>query len=211
MSRSKPPLVAVKFLGFSIGARKAFTLIELLVVMAIIAILTGLILSVVGYVQGKGTKNRAVAEIAALEQACDSYKVDNGAPPRDANTTDLLDPRTVGNPSKYMGASLKFYQLLTGDTNASGIATTSYFPQMNPNMLGRATPSSPASAANPVLYLQDPYGNSYGYSTAHQANATMGYNPTFDLWSTAGLTQNPPATSQLGSSTDPTISWIKNW
>lgn len=194
----------------SVG-RRAFTLIELLVVMAIIAILTGIILSTVGYVQNNGSKRRAQAEIAALEQACESYKADNGAYPRDAATTDLLDPRATGNPSNYKAASLMFYTLLTGDTNASGIAKTTYFPQMNPNMLGRDTPSSPTSTSNPVRYLQDPFGNSYGYSTAHQADPTKGYNPTFDLWCTVGMTQNPPGGAQMGTTNDPTIIWIKNW
>ena len=40
-----------------------------------------------------------------------------------------------------------------------------------------------------VTAICDPFGNSYGYSTANQADpSTKGYNPTFDLWSTAGLT-----------------------
>jgi len=43
----------------------AFTLIELLVVIAIIIVLSGLILSTVGYVQKKGARSRAETEIAA--------------------------------------------------------------------------------------------------------------------------------------------------
>ena len=43
-----------------------------------------------------------------------------------------------------------------------------------------------------VTAIQDPFGNSYGYSTAirqRPSNTTKGYNPTFDLWSTqAGTT-----------------------
>jgi hypothetical protein len=71
-----------------------------------------------------------------------------------------------------------------------------------PNML------FPADQAQPVQYIQDPFGNSYGYSTIQAAtlNTTKGYNPTFDLWSTAGLTTTatpPPAADQL--------QWIKNW
>ena len=54
-----------------------------------------------------------------------------------------------------------------------------------------------------VTYIRDPFGNSYGYSTAYTANSTNGYNPTFDLWMTGGTTSNtnPPDQSQ----------WIKNW
>ena len=77
-----------------------------------------------------------------------------------------------------------------------------------------------------VNYIRDPFGNSYGYSTL-SANyldwqnydacvsgggscqppscprpSSSGYNPTFDLWSTAGTTS--------GSTTDRN-QWIKNW
>src|SRR5205085_2122538 len=63
--------------------RRAFTLIELLVVISIIVILAGLILSTVGYVQKKGARSRAEAEIAAISAALESYKADNGIYPRD--------------------------------------------------------------------------------------------------------------------------------
>ena len=49
----------------------AFTLIELMVVIAIIAILAGLILSAAGYVQKKGARSRAEAEIAACSAFLD--------------------------------------------------------------------------------------------------------------------------------------------
>jgi hypothetical protein len=68
--------------------------------------------------------------------------------------------------------------------------------------------SQPPSSTNPVIAIRDPFGNSYGYSTkkASDPNAN-GYNPTFDLWSTAGVapspTPAPPATQQN--------LWIKNW
>ncbi len=60
----------------------AFTLIELIVVTAVIIILTGLVLSTVGYVQKKGARARAETEIAAMSAACESYKADNGIYPR---------------------------------------------------------------------------------------------------------------------------------
>src|SRR5713226_8928126 len=67
----------------------AFTLIELLVVISIIIILAGLILSTVGYVQKKGARSRAEAEIAAMSAAVENYKADNGIYPRDSNTDAL--------------------------------------------------------------------------------------------------------------------------
>src|SRR5437773_92800 len=77
----------------SFRAADAFTIIELLVVIAIIIILGSLILSTVGYVQKKGVRSRAEAEIAAMSAALESYKADNGIYPRDSASTDQLDAR----------------------------------------------------------------------------------------------------------------------
>ncbi len=63
----------------------AFTLIELIVVTAVIIILTGLVLSTVGYVQKKAARSRAETEIAAMSAACENYKADNGTYPRDCD------------------------------------------------------------------------------------------------------------------------------
>ena len=79
----------------------AFTIIELLVVISIIIILAGLILSTVGYVQKKGARSRAEAEIAAMSAALESYKADNGVYPRDSHT-DLLNSTNDGNPAHYL-------------------------------------------------------------------------------------------------------------
>jgi type II secretory pathway pseudopilin PulG len=197
------------------GAGGAFTLIELLVVIAIIIVLAGLILSTVGYVQKKGARARAETEIAAMSAAIESYKADNGIYPRGpaaattigsitipANVTDSLDPRTNGDPTSttsptYGQASLYLYTQLSGDlTGTRQPSGKSYF-TFKPNML------SPADQTQSVEYIRDPFGNSYGYSTANQPAPTTGYNPTFDFWSTGGVisTANPPDQSQ----------WIKNW
>ncbi len=53
----------------SLSARGAFTLIELIVVVTVIVILTGLVLSTVGYVQKKAARSRAETEIAAMSAA----------------------------------------------------------------------------------------------------------------------------------------------
>jgi len=67
----------------SVGGRRpgAFTLVELLATVAVIAVLAGLILGTLGYVNRKGAEGRAKAEVAALSAAIDSYKLDFGAYP----------------------------------------------------------------------------------------------------------------------------------
>ena len=181
------------------GAGGAFTLIELLVVIAIIIVLTGLILSTVGYVQKKGARSRAETEIAAMSAACESYKADNGVYPRNSDT-DSLNAQASGDPTTYQAASLYLYNSLFGATSGSRTPDTgarSYF-VFKPNML------SPTDQTQNVQYIRDPFGNSYGYSTANEAAPANGYNPTFDLWSTAGLTTTPPTATV-------TAQWIKNW
>ena len=212
-----------------------FTLIELVLVVGIIIVLAGLVLSTVGYARKKGARARAETEMAAMAAACENYKADNGVYPRDptVNTaTDKLNAKTDGNPmpsptpvnpsgATYPPASLVLYRALSGDRNLDRSVTTAdenfdidgsplgtplrqlplpYF-AFKPNML------SPADQSQNVQYLRDPFGNAYGYSTAFQFNPSTGYNPTFDLWSTSGLTSNPPDT---GTDTI-TPQWIKNW
>src|SRR6266576_5777932 len=153
--------------SFSPGS--AFTLIELIVVTTVIIILTGLVLSTVGYVQKKGARARAETEIAAISAACESYKADNGVYPRgnaaDPSTgtppfdTDNEDAKTDGNPTNYANASLLLYKVLSGDMNANrhidaGETGKSYF-AFKQNMLLPAPPSTADVAA-----IRDPFGNS---------------------------------------------------
>ena len=181
----------------------AFTLIELLVVFGIILILAGLVLSTVGYARKKGARARAETEIAAMAAACESYKSDNGIYPRDNpgnQYTDNLNAKADFDPtqSKYKNASLYlFFQLSGLDANQQAVANMKSYFAFKPQMLGH-----PAGNTTTVAYIRDPFGNSYGYSTAQAANpgGSAGYNPTFDLWSTAG-----------GLASADTVKWIKNW
>ena len=213
------------------GGRRhnGFTLIELVLVVGIITVLGALVLSTVGYARKKGARARAETEIAAMSSACENYKADNGVYPRDptANTaTDALNARTMLDPVNtdvmlYRAASLVLYRALSGDRNLDRAVTdadrsfnidgttlsppTTQLPQsyvaFKPNML------SPPGGSGTVIAITDAFGNSFGYSTANQYDPNTGYNPTFDLWSTAAVapspTPAPPATQQ--------DLWIKNW
>ena len=192
-----PSSFVIRHSQFRVSA--AFTLIELIVVTAVIIILTGLVLSTVGYVQKKGARARAETELAAMSAACESYKADNGVYPNNADTNNL-DPRITGNPGApaYGLASLYLYKQLSGDSSANRSPTAKSYMVFNPKML------LPTGGVGTVTAISDPFGNSYGYSTANQTDPTKGYNPTFDLWSTAGLITDPPTATI-------TQQWIKNW
>jgi prepilin-type N-terminal cleavage/methylation domain-containing protein len=202
----------------SFSAARAFTLIELIVVVTIITILAGLVLSTAGYARKKGARARAETEIAAMSAACESYKADNAVYVRGpaptpmtvgsitipANVTDTLDAQAYLDPTNatYGQASLYLYTQLSGDLTGSQQATGKSYFTFKPQMLS-------LDSNGKVTAIKDPFGNSYGYSTAQAANpgGSAGYNPTFDLWSTAGVapspTPAPPATQQN--------LWIKNW
>src|SRR6058998_3012423 len=110
--------VCVKRLTNCIGAwhkrrYTGFTLIELVVVFGLILVLSGLVLSTVGYVRKKGARARAETEIAAMAAALESYKSDNGIYPTDASTTEQLDTTMSFDPATYQPASLYLYKLLS--------------------------------------------------------------------------------------------------
>ena len=199
--------VYVKRLTNCAGARRgeprcnAFTLIELVLVVGIIIVLAGLVLSTVGYARKKGARARAETEMAALTAACENYKADNGVYPSNDDTNNL-NARINENPSSpsYGQASLWLYKQLSGDSIGNRSPTGKSYMAFKPNML------FPADQTQNVQYLQDPFGNSYGYSTIQVAtqDTTKGYNPTFDLWTTCTLTSSPPSAADQNQ-------WIKNW
>jgi type II secretory pathway pseudopilin PulG len=174
----------------------AFTVIELVVTVTIIIALAGLILAASGFILTKAKYSRAEVEIAAISTALENYRVDNGAYPS-SSATSTLNPATI-NPMAYRAAASFLYSQITGDDDDNPLTlppsnARNYFGiALKPSMLA---PNPPG----PETYLQDPFGNSYGYSTAkaENPNGSIGHNPTFDLWSTA-------------NSTDP-VQWIKNW
>ncbi len=168
----------------------AFTIIELLVVISIILVLAGLVLATSSYVHNKGARSRTEAEIAALSAALENYKSDNGVYPIDAT----VNAQTSLDPANYKAPSLNLYKALSGDADADAnrTAEAKSYMAFKPNQL------APTDQSQAVTFIKDPFGNSYGYSTAGQAGTSgTGYNPTFDLWSTAGS-----ATA---------AGWVKNW
>lgn len=200
----------------------AFTLVELLTVVAIILILVGISIGTYSYANTKAARSRAESEIRALAAACENYKLDNGDYPRvlprtaGPSATDQLDAsRAFSFPAAAStSANIILYQLLSGLSASGqplqddgGRALKSYF-SFRQNQLKRS--------GNTVLYIADPWGNPYGYSTARYyktvvepadtSGALPGFNPTIDLWSTAGKLQadyNTPASANA--------LWIKNW
>lgn len=201
---------------------QGFTLVELLTVMTIIGILAGLVLGTFKFVQEKAARSRAEAEIKAMEAGLESYKADNGAYP-DNSESRSLNAQANGSPSSYAGQNRTLYRALSGDNNLDRkvdesdgqtdiYGQTATPPGPKPKIYMEFKPNQIFPPARPnenvgVLGVIDPWGNYYGYSTANQGDPTKGYNPTFDVWSTAGGT----APKAGESDTDYRLRWIKNW
>lgn len=145
------------------------------------------------------------------------------------------------NNSEFLYQVLSGFTVTIGATSATPTPTPSStqalskaYMTFRPDQLHMSADTTAAagtavSTRSPYNYLIDPFGFSYGYSTINSvatayntANPTSpisplpGYNPTFDLWSTAGYAPGGKATptySPAPSSSPAAYSaiWIKNW
>ncbi|MBR4665850.1 MAG: type II secretion system protein GspG [Lentisphaeria bacterium] len=103
-----------------------FTLIEILTVAAIIAILAGISVGVIGLISNKNAEARTQATIKALELALGQYKSDNGNiyMPKGASYLHkpILITVTAGIPDNLNGTLLKYMdqKLLNSATKVSG-------------------------------------------------------------------------------------------
>ena len=218
----------------------AFTLIEMLTVMVVIAILASLIVAVNAFAHKKAALLRADGEIRTMCAACENYKADFGGYPQDETGDPSIDSDTVavcpildGDPtsSKYQKGCIVLYKALSGDakqgTNPEPSATRGDVPDGKPETKGYYdfTPNQlRKTSSGDILYIQDPFGHSYGYSTTAAAaeetyralllknsnsprRKSGGYNTTFDLWSTGGV-----VSTASGDDLNATRKrWIKNW
>ena len=147
--------------------RASFTLIELLTVMAIIAILAALVLGAASGVMKQALRKRASTEIQAMCTALESYKTDNATYPQSDGA--LVSSSYVtydGTTVNYQTNSTLLFVALWGTnyysaTPAKGM--TVYLPSVKVTQVG--------NPAGPYSYFQDPWGYSYGYSTATNSTA----------------------------------------
>ena len=214
-------------------SRHAFTLIEMITVIAIIAVLSGMIISLAGLMTTKQNRAKAQGDITALISACEAYRTDNGGYPQDvaANSgtslTNDVDPRLDMNPTdtKYQKSILYLYKQLSGDEDANGTIDNTETSKKYASEFWKPSRFDVGfKTSNKITYIQDPWGYAYGYSTAglkdeqeyrvaletdknaDRPSSPKGYNPTFDIWSTAGSTG-----PKSGNKDQERNKWVKNW
>jgi prepilin-type N-terminal cleavage/methylation domain-containing protein len=192
----------------------AFTLVELLVVIGIMGMLMSMVLGVQRYAQSKSNRSRVEGQIAAFTAAAEAYKTDNAVYPRSAETDDLSSITSgmgAADASAYKPANLAFYTMLSGDADLNGRPDASEATGAGANATAPVSyynfaPSLLQIDSGKVVFIRDPWGKPYGYSTKRQKvlqsglqdDASAGHNITYDLWSTANSDANERA-------------WIANW
>ena len=89
-----PAGAALRAANSALRTASAFTLIELLTVIAVMAVLAGLTLVVVGGIAKTKYRNVATAELHQIENALEDYKAKYGVyPPSNANANGMLWPQ----------------------------------------------------------------------------------------------------------------------
>jgi prepilin-type N-terminal cleavage/methylation domain-containing protein len=144
--------------------------------------------------------------------------------------TDTLNAQTNGDPTKsvYINAGLVLYRALSGDRNLDRSVNSS---DQTIDLTGTNTLTPPLTTVPTQYYTVDPsmllpsggtgtvtafidaFGYSFGYSTICQGDVAVsgstspgdGYNPTYDLWSTAGVVSSAANTTTIQ------LQWIGNW
>lgn len=195
-----------------------------MVVIGIVCILAALTMEAAGFVQKKGTRSKAEAEIAAISAALESYKADNGDYPallsiNSDYTQATADPSTGKQALTGVNSSL---------VNALMPVSGKVYFEFPPKRVSNYSACSITNTNTGMVTTYtggksflDSWGNSYGYCygstvssstnaygiVVNTTNSTPGSYSNgvscYDLWSTAGddaMTSTPTPTK-----------WIKNW
>ena len=179
--------------------KPAFTLIELMAVITIIVILAGLVVGGLGFVTERQAKEKARVQMALLTKALEEYKLDNGAYPPMANSTDGLGT----SDDLYVALFYEGYDFnkqaeggsppATWTKTLGGVtvpkATRIYLPDLDPttSKQGWVDPVTATNATPPAsTEIKDPWGNPFRYRSGKSPSGTANpsaINPDFDLWS----------------------------
>ena len=173
-------------------ARAGFTLIELLTVIAIVAILIGLTVAIVGFAQEKAAEKKTEAALAVIEAGLKRYYHRHGEYPE---------------PTKNTGSGVEgavcLYQALNDDGNdhiVGGGGVGSDGDAGPDKLVDLISEGLVAKDSSGNYFVKDGFDRPYLYMVYDEANPDATHQKTFDLWSYA-----------TDKKRNNEAKWVKNW
>jgi general secretion pathway protein G len=184
-TRARPPVREARLQ--SQAPARAFTLIELLTVISIIAILSAISLNVVKGVKERSAVGLAKAELAALSQALEMYKLQYGDYPQTGMSADTVAvPATAPSTSNVQ---YRLFNALAGKlgpkldplTSGKSFVDLARFSLFSKEAADMPTPTGNTPVSNAFL---DPWGQTYVYYYKTVATGTPTWrSPSYVLFS----------------------------
>ncbi|MFT4548549.1 MAG: prepilin-type N-terminal cleavage/methylation domain-containing protein [Pseudoalteromonas tetraodonis] len=180
--------------------RAAFTLVELLTVIAIIVILVGLTITILGFAQKKAAQSKAKGQMELIITGLTRYNVEFGG-----------FPEPEDNSGQGSGGAQALYQALSGDgddqlvvaaSEAGGPSIGEVGSTTEPVVNGVDPNANKYGLVSKDLALVDPFGQ-YWHYRKYLGDRQVGdetNNKTYDLWSVGPEGE-----------IDNEVKWIKNW
>ena len=192
-TRARPPVREARLQ--SQAPARAFTLIELLTVISIIAILSAISLNVVKGVKERSSVGLAKAEMAALSQALEMYKLQYGDYPQTGMSADTVAiPATTPSSSNvqyrfFNALAGKYGPTLASITSGKCFVDLARFSLFSKEAVDMPTPTGSTPVANAFL---DPWGQTYVYYYKTAGSSTW-TSPTYVLFSVGpdGINTDP--------------------
>lgn len=177
----------------------AFTLVELLTVIAIIVLLVGLTIGILGFAQGKAARSKAEGQMELISTGLMLYEKEYGE-----------FPEPIDNSGEGSGGAKALYQALSGDGDnflvigaEGGGAASTGIPGSTGEVLveGIDPKANKHGLVNTNYALVDPFGQLWRYRKHLKDElAEPTHNSTFDLWSVADDRKE-----------ENEAKWVKNW
>lgn len=187
----------------SLRASAAFTLVELLTVIAIIVLLVGITISILGFAQKKAALSKAEGQLDLLITGLGRYEKEYGE-----------YPEPIDNSGKGDGGAKALYQALSGDgTNFLVMASSSEG--------GGASTGEPGTSGEVFIEGLDPRANKHGLVGGSSGNYQL-VDPFAQPWFYRKYVKDDPGEKtnkrtydlwSVGTDRKQTnqAKWIKNW
>ena len=177
----------------NVAQAAAFTLVELLTVIAVIVVLVGLTVGIIGHAQTKGDLAKADAQLQMIAMFLTKYEKEFAEFPE----ADESGDDTYGAQVLYQALTGDGNDLLGGDEPSDGRISD----EEAEDWKGIGLRDDNQGLVRPgEYYLVDPFGQPWQYVSYDKNRPTATNNRNFDLWSYA---QDKTKKND--------VKWVKNW